>query len=138
MQRVINMQTFKDIDSYIAEQVPDVRERLEQIRQVVKTSAPKAEEVISYGMPAFKFHGMLVYFAAFKNHIGFYALPSGNEAFQKELSAYKQGKGSIQFPLDQPVPLALIKKIVKFRVKENLEKVTSRASVTVTKKTTKK
>lgn len=135
MQRVINMQTFKDIDSYIAEQVPDVRERLEQIRQVVKTSAPKAEEVISYGMPAFKFHGMLVYFAAFKNHIGFYALPSGNEAFQKELSAYKQGKGSIQFPLDKPVPLALIKKIVKFRVKENLEKVTSRASVTVTKKT---
>lgn len=135
MQRVINMQTFKDIDSYIAGQVPDVRERLEQIRQVVKTSAPKAEEVISYGMPAFKFHGMLVYFAAFKNHIGFYALPSGNEAFQKELSAYKQGKGSIQFPLDKPVPLALIKKIVKFRVKENLEKVTSRASVTVTKKT---
>lgn len=135
MQRVINMQTFKDIDSYIAGQVPDVRARLEQIRQVVKTSAPKAEEVISYGMPAFKFHGMLVYFAAFKNHIGFYALPSGNEAFQKELSAYKQGKGSIQFPLDKPVPLALIKKIVKFRVKENLEKVTSRASVTVTKKT---
>jgi uncharacterized protein YdhG (YjbR/CyaY superfamily) len=132
------MQTFEDIDSYIAEQVPDVRIRLEQIRQVVKTSAPKAEEVISYGMPAFKFHGMLVYFAAFKNHIGFYALPSGNEAFQKELSAYKQGKGSIQFPLDKPVPLALIKKIVKFRVKENLEKVTSRASVTVTKKTTKK
>ena len=138
MQKVINMQTFEDIDSYIAEQVPDVRIRLEQIRQVVKTSAPKAEEVISYGMPAFKFHGMLVYFAAFKNHIGFYALPSGNEAFQKELSAYKQGKGSIQFPLDKPVPLALIKKIVKFRVKENLEKVTSRASVTETKKTTKK
>ena len=116
------MKTFKDIDSYIAEQVPDVRARLEQIRQAIKTTAPKAEEVISYGMPAFKFHGMLVYFAAFKNHIGFYALPSGNEAFQKELSAYKQGKGSIQFPLDKPVPLALIKKIVKFRVKENLEK----------------
>lgn len=116
------MQTFKDIDSYIAEQAADVQERLEQIRQVVKTSAPKAEEVISYGMPAFKYHGMLVYFAAFKNHIGFYALPSGNEAFQKELSVYKQGKGSIQFPLDKPMPFALIKKIVKFRVKENLEK----------------
>lgn len=116
------MKTFKDIDSYIAEQVPDVRARLEQIRQAIKTTAPKAEEVISYRMPAFKYHGMLVYFAAFKNHIGFYALPSGNEAFQKELSAYKQGKGSIQFPLDKPVPLALIKKIVKFRVKENLEK----------------
>jgi len=116
------MQTFKDIDSYISEQAVDLRDRLEQIRQVIKTTAPKAEEVLSYGMPAFKLHGMLVYFAAFKNHIGFYALPSGNVAFQKELSAYKQGKGSIQFPLEQPLPLALIKKIVKFRVKENLEK----------------
>ncbi|MBK8368904.1 MAG: DUF1801 domain-containing protein [Bacteroidetes bacterium] len=104
------MKTFKDIDSYIAEQAAEVRERLEKIRQVVKTSAPKAEEVISYGMPAFKYHGMLVYFAAFKNHIGFYALPSGNDAFQKELSVYKQGKGSIQFPLDKPIPLTLIKK----------------------------
>jgi uncharacterized protein YdhG (YjbR/CyaY superfamily) len=128
------MKTFTDIDSYIAEQAAEVRERLEKIRQVVKTSAPKAEEVISYGMPAFKYHGMLVYFAAFKNHIGFYALPSGNDAFQKELSVYKQGKGSIQFPLDKPIPLTLIKKIVKFRVKENLEKVTSRASVTSTTK----
>lgn len=116
------MKTFKDIDSYITEQTVDVIERLEQIRQAIKTTAPKAEEVISYGMPAFKYHGMLVYFAAFKNHIGFYALPSGNEAFQKELSAYKQGKGSIQFPLDKPLPLSLIKKIVKDRVKENLEK----------------
>jgi len=116
------MKTFKDIDSYIAEQVPDVRERLELIRQAIKTTVPKAEEVISYGMPAFKYHGMLVYFAAFKNHIGFYALPSGNAAFQKELSVYKQGKGSIQFPLDKPLPLALIKKIVKYRVKENIEK----------------
>jgi uncharacterized protein YdhG (YjbR/CyaY superfamily) len=116
------MKTFKDIDSYIGKQAVDLRERLKQIRQTIKTSAPKAEEVISYGMPAFKYHGMLVYFAAFKNHIGFYALPSGNEAFQKELSVYKQGKGSIQFPLDKPLPLALIKKIVKFRVKENLEK----------------
>ena len=116
------MQTFKDIDSYIAEQTVDVRERLEQIRQAVKITAPHAEEIISYGMPAFKYHGMLVYFAAFKNHIGFYALPSGNAAFQKELSAYKQGKGSIQFPLDKPLPITLIKKIVKFRVKENIEK----------------
>lgn len=116
------MQTFKDIDSYIAEQAVDVRERLEQIRQAIKVTAPDAEEVISYGMPAFKYHGMLVYFAAFKYHIGFYALPSGKAAFQKELSAYKQGKGSIQFPLDKPLPITLIKKIVKFRVKENIEK----------------
>ncbi len=116
------MKTFTDIDSYIAEQAAEVRERLEQIRQAVKITAPNAEEVISYGMPAFKYHGMLVYFAAFKNHIGFYALPSGNEAFRKELSAYKQGKGSIQFPLDKRLPVSLIKKIVKFRVKENLKK----------------
>ena len=116
------MKTFTDIDSYIAEQAAEARERLEQIRQAVKITAPNAEEVISYGMPAFKYHSMLVYFAAFKNHIGFYALPSGNEEFQKELTTYKQGKGSIQFPLDKPLPLPLIKKIVKFRVKENLEK----------------
>lgn len=116
------MKTFTDIDNYIAEQAAEARERLEQIRQAVKITVPNAEEVISYGMPAFKYHSMLVYFAAFKNHIGFYALPSGNEAFQKELTTYKQGKGSIQFPLDKPLPLPLIKKIVKFRVKENLEK----------------
>jgi uncharacterized protein YdhG (YjbR/CyaY superfamily) len=116
------MKVFKDIDSYIAAQDPEVKERLEQIRDTVNASAPKAEEMISYGMPAFKYYGMLVYFAAFKNHIGFYALPSGNEAFQKELSAYKQGKGSIQFPLDEKLPVTLIKKIVTFRVKENLEK----------------
>ena len=116
------MQTFKDIESYIVEQPIEVRERLEHIRHAIQISAPKAEEVISYGMPAFKYHGMLVYFAAFKNHIGFYALPSGNEAFQKELSVYKQGKGSIQFPLDKPLPITLIKKIVKYRVKENIEK----------------
>jgi uncharacterized protein YdhG (YjbR/CyaY superfamily) len=116
------MKTFKNIDSYIAEQATEVRERLEQIRHAVKTSAPSAEEVISYGMPAFKYHGMLVYFAAFKKHIGFYALPSGHQAFEKELSEYKQGKGSVQFPLDKTLPLPLIKKMVKFRVKENLEK----------------
>ncbi|MES2761350.1 MAG: DUF1801 domain-containing protein [Bacteroidota bacterium] len=128
------MKVFKDIDSYIEAQTPDVKERLEQIRHTVKSSAPKAEEMISYGMPAFKFHGMLVYFAAFKNHIGFYALPSGNAAFQKELSVYKQGKGSIQFPLDEKLPLALVKKIVKFRVKENLEKETLKKSDAKTSK----
>ena len=125
---------FKDIDSYIATFPIDAQAALEQVRTAVKTSAPKAEEVISYNMPAFKFHGMLVYFAGYKKHIGFYSLPSGHKAFEKELSIYKQGKGSVQFPLDKPMPLALIKKMVKFRVKENLEKVTSRASVTVTTK----
>lgn len=114
--------TFKDIDAYISHQPEKTREILEKIRQTIKSVAPKAEEVISYQMPAFKYHGMLVYFAAFKNHIGFYSLPSGNNEFKKELSIYKSGKGSVQFPLDKPIPYALIKKIVKFRMKENLEK----------------
>jgi uncharacterized protein YdhG (YjbR/CyaY superfamily) len=114
--------TIKDIDTYIALQPIEVQKKLELIRLSIHKIALNAEEVISYGMPAFKYHGMLVYFAAFKHHIGFYALPSGNAAFQKELSLYKHGKGSIQFPLDKPLPLALIKKIVKFRIKENLEK----------------
>lgn len=113
---------FKDIDSYIATFPKGVQVLLEQVRHAIKTSAPKAEEVISYNMPAFKYHGMLVYFAGYKQHVGFYSLPSGHKAFEKELSKYKQGKGSVQFPLDKPMPLALIKKMVKFRVKENLEK----------------
>ncbi len=113
---------FKDIDSYIATFPENVQALLEQVRHAIKTSAPKAEEVISYNMPAFKYHGILVYFAGYKNHIGFYSLPSGHKAFEKELSKYKQGKGSVQFPLDKPMPLALIKKMVKFRVKENSEK----------------
>lgn len=113
---------FKDIDSYIATFPKDVQVILEQIRNAIQTSAPKAEEVISYNMPAFKYYGVLVYFAAYKNHIGFYSLPSGHAAFKKELSIYKQGKGSVQFPLENAMPLALIKKMVKFRVKENLAK----------------
>jgi uncharacterized protein YdhG (YjbR/CyaY superfamily) len=117
------MQTkFEDVDSYIAIFPKDVQAALEQVRNAIKISAPKAEEVISYNMPAFKYHGVLVYFAGYKSHIGFYCLPSGHKAFEKELSIYKQGKGSVQFPLDKSMPLALIKKMVKFRVKENLEK----------------
>ena len=117
------MQTkFEDIDSYISTFSKDVQAALKQVRTAIKTSAPKAEEVISYNMPAFKYHGMLVYFAGYKHHIGFYSLPSGHKAFEKELSIYKQGKGSVQFPLDKPMPLALIKKMVKFRVKENIKK----------------
>ncbi len=113
---------FKDIDSYIATFPEDVQVLLEQIRTAIKTSAPKAEEVISYGMPAFKLHGMLVYFAGYKQHIGFYPTASGIAAFKDELSKYKNAKGSVQFPIDKPMPVALIKKMVKFRVKENLEK----------------
>lgn len=113
---------IKDIDTYIALQPIEVRERLEEVRTAISVAAPKAEETISYGMPAFKYYGPLVYFAAFKKHIGLYALPSGHKAFEQELSDYKRGKGSVQFPLDEPLPINLIKKIVKFRVKENIEK----------------
>ncbi len=110
------------IDEYIADSPKDVQSILQSIRTTVLKAAPKAVEKISYGMPAFYLDGYLVYFAAFKNHIGFYPTPSGTDSFAKELSVYKSGKGSVQFPLDEPMPLALITKIVKFRVKENLEK----------------
>ncbi|MEL1243790.1 DUF1801 domain-containing protein [Flavobacterium sp. DGU11] len=112
----------KDIDDYIAGFPDDVQKLLQEVRKIVQKSAPEAIEKISYGMPAFTLNGNLVYFAAFKNHIGFYALPSGNKAFQEELSAYKTGKGSIQFPFDKPLPVKLIQKIVKFRIAENDEK----------------
>jgi len=112
----------KDINEYIESFPHEVGKLLELVRKTVQTAAPEAHETISYGMPAFKLYGNLVYFAAFKSHIGFYALPSGNAAFQKELSAYKTGKGSVQFPFDRALPLDLIEKIVKFRTDENRQK----------------
>lgn len=115
--------TFKNRDDYIAIQTPEVQILLEQMRQTIKNAAPEAEELISYNMPAFKYHGMLVYFAAYKNHIGFYATPTGHSEFKEELSIYKQGKGSVQFPLNQALSLELISRIVKFRMEENLKKV---------------
>ena len=114
------------IDDYIASFPKEIQRELELIRKTIKHAAPDAEEAISYGMPSFKLHGNLVYFAAFKNHIGLYALPKSNEAFKQELSIYKTGKGSIQFPLDKPMPVDLITKIVRFRVQENLEKMKSK------------
>lgn len=108
------------IDDYIAGFPPDVQEILQKIRATIRKAAPQAEETIKYQMPTFTLHGNLVHFAAFKNHIGFYPVPTGIEAFKRELSAYEGGKGSVQFPLDQPIPYGLISKIVKFRVKENL------------------
>lgn len=111
-----------NIDEYIGAFPNDVQEILEKIRATIQKAAPDAKEKISYSMPAFEQNGVVVYFAAFKNHIGLYALPSGHETFREELSKYKSGKGSVQFPLDQPMPFDLIAKIVKFRVKENLEK----------------
>jgi uncharacterized protein YdhG (YjbR/CyaY superfamily) len=96
---------------------------LKQVRSVIQQTAPEAEELIGYGMPSYKLNKKpLVYFAGYANHIGFYATPNGHEKFAKELSIYKQGKGSVQFPIDKPMPLALIQKIVAFRVKENLKK----------------
>jgi uncharacterized protein YdhG (YjbR/CyaY superfamily) len=113
---------FQSIDEYIAAFPAEVQKRLQEIRSVIKSAAPQATEKISYQMPTFYLNGNLVHFAAFKNHIGFYPVPSGIEAFKRELSKYAQGKGSVQFPLDEPLPLALIRKIVKFRVAENLKK----------------
>jgi uncharacterized protein YdhG (YjbR/CyaY superfamily) len=109
---------YKTIEEYFAIFPEEVREILKKIRQTIHKAAPEASETISYQMPTFKMKGNLVHFAAFKNHIGFYPTPSGTEAFQKELAPYKGGKGSIRFPLDQPIPYGLIEKIVKFRVKE--------------------
>ncbi len=112
-----------NIAGYIAGFPEDIQKILEQIRATIRKAAPDATETISYAIPTFSQNGgHLVHFAAFKNHIGFYATPSGHEAFEKELSAYKQGKGSVQFPIDQPMPLDLITRIVKFRVAENLAK----------------
>lgn len=110
------------IDEYIHGFPPEIQEILQKIRQIVHEAAPEAQEVISYQMPTFTLHGNLVHFAAFKNHIGFYPIPSGIEAFQAELAGYISGKGSVQFPLDRPIPYDLIRRIVEFRVKENLEK----------------
>jgi uncharacterized protein YdhG (YjbR/CyaY superfamily) len=109
-----------NIEKYISQYPENVQEILRKIRKLIKENAPGAEELISYGMPGYRTNKKpLVYFAAFKNHIGLYATPSGHEKFKKELSKYKQGKGSVQFPLDQPVPYKLIERIVKFRVAEN-------------------
>lgn len=110
---------YSSIDQYITEAPAEVKQILINIRSLISEKAPEAVSCIAYNMPAFKYDKKpLVYFAAFKNHIGFYALPSGNVAFQKELTKYKTGKGSIQFPLDQEIPYDLIGQLVEFRVAE--------------------
>jgi len=109
------------IDEYISTFPKEVQQVLEKVRQAIRKAAPNAEEVISYQIPAFKFHGNLVCFGGWKNHIGFYPVSSAIQAFKKELSVYEGNKGSVKFPLNKPMPLALISKIVKFRVKENLK-----------------
>lgn len=110
------------IEEYLKSQPPPIRKRLKEIVAIVRAAAPDATEKLSYRMPAFFLNGFIVYFAAFKNHIGFYPGASGITAFRNEIKGYKSAKGSIQFPHDHPLPVALIKKIVKFRVKENILK----------------
>ncbi|MFZ4400084.1 MAG: iron chaperone [Bacteroidales bacterium] len=118
------MKVFKPdtIDDYIAAFPEETQKRLTQVRETIKKAAPAAEEVISYSMPAFRKNGILVYFAAYSKHIGFYPTSSGILAFKDEISGYKAAKGSVQFPLDKPLPLELITKIVKFRLSENMQK----------------
>ena len=110
------------IDVYISGFAENIQTILEEIRKTIRKAAPEAQEAISYGIPTFVFHGNLVHFAANKKHIGFYPAPSGVEAFKTELSVYKGAKGSVQFPIDKPMPLELITEIVKFRVLENQER----------------
>ena len=112
----------RNIDEYIEGFPKDIQKILEKIRMTVRKAAPNAKETISYQMPAFTLHGNLVYFAAYKNHIGFYPAPMGIDQFKAELSKYRKGKGTLQFQIDEPIPYGLISKIVKFRVKSNLEK----------------
>jgi uncharacterized protein YdhG (YjbR/CyaY superfamily) len=113
---------FQTIDEYIKQFPEDIQQILQKLRSTIYQAAPRATEAISYQIPTFKLNGNLVHFAAFKNHIGFYPTPSGIEAFKKELGAYIKGKGTVQFPLDKPIPYDLVIKIVKFRVKQNLGK----------------
>lgn len=123
------------VDECIATFPAETQKAMKQVRAVIKKAAPKAEEGIGYGMPAYKLNGKpLVYFSGFKNHIGFYATPTGHKEFVKELSRYKQGKGSVQFPLGEPMPLKLIEQIVKFRVYENTMKAAPKKKAAAKKK----
>ena len=112
---------YESVDDYIRQFCPEVQEKLEALRKVIRESATGATERISYQMPAFYLHGNLVYFAAFKHHIGFYPTSSGIEAFKDELAGYKGSKGSVQFPIEKPLPYDLISRIVKYRVEENMK-----------------
>jgi uncharacterized protein YdhG (YjbR/CyaY superfamily) len=113
------MKRFESVDEYLSASPESERKLLTDLRRTIRQVAPQAEEVISYGIPAFKWNGMLVWYAAFKKHIGLYPMASAIEAFKQELRSFKTSKGAIQFPMDKPIPVALVKKIVKFRLKEN-------------------
>ena len=117
----------KDIDEYIAGYPEDVQQILEKIRATIKAVAPEAVEAISYGVPCFRYKGDLIYFAGYKNHVSIYPAPRGHEEFKAELSAYKGGKGTVQFPLDKPMPYELVRRIAEFRMQENLAKAEAKA-----------
>jgi uncharacterized protein YdhG (YjbR/CyaY superfamily) len=117
------------IDEYIAAFPKNIQKKLEQLRRTISKAAPEAKEIINYGIPTFTLEGNLVHFAAYDSHIGFYPTPSGIEAFKKDLSPYKLSKGTVQIPLDQPLPLELISRIIQFRVKENLERAAFKRSL---------
>jgi len=123
------IKTAASVEEYIATAEPKAKKALRDIRKTIRAAAPKAEEVISYQMPGYKQNGMVVFFAGYKNHIGFYPTGSGIEKFKNEFAKYKWSKGAVQFPLDKPLPVALIKKIVKFKLKENEEKAGLKKSV---------
>jgi len=119
MKMIPKSQVPKSVDAYLAALPTEVREVLSKLRSTIKAAAPKAEEVISYGMPGYKYHGALVYFAAFKNHCSFFPGSSKIIGLYDELKSFKTAKGTIQFTNDKPLPIALVKKIVKARMKEN-------------------
>ena len=123
----MNSSIPESVDAYISTFDSSTQVKLQTLRLCIQKAAPKAEEVISYRMPAYRYHGVLVYFAGYKNHIGFYPTGSGVKEFKKELSVYKGAKGSVQFPIDQPIPTALVARIVKFRMKENEAKLSIKA-----------
>ena len=123
------MKTAASVDEYISAADPQAKKALRDIRKTIKAAAPKAEEVISYQIPGYMYYGMLVYFAAWKKHISFYPAPWGAESLKKEMSAYEGSKGTIKFPLDKPMPLTLIKKMVKYRLKQNEMKAALKKSI---------
>lgn len=130
------MTVAKNIDGYIAAYPKNVQKLLKQMRSIIKKAAPQAAETISYGIPTFTLNGNLVHYAGYKNHIGFYPAPSAIESFKNELSVYAGAKGSVQFPLDKPLPVELIREIVAFRIAENMQKASKKTSGQVSKKQT--
>ena len=124
----MNSDSNQTIDTFIAQFPEDVQLILQKVRRTIHEEAPEAQEAIKYGMPTFTLYGNLVHFAAFKNHIGFYPAPSGIDAFEPQLSKYRTGKGTIQFPMGEPIPYELIRKVVAYRVQENTQKAQAKAA----------